>query len=381
MKKNVQTKPLSQVQLFVTKRNTLEQKISSYYENTQNVSDVIQYAVAIMVKNALVLSDYSEFLKELVRELFLHAEPSEVLRKNLCYFKPYFKSGEFDKVVNRLFKNRKEYLQFSEEARSICKYLHTEDAPAKEDAKYGYHLVSVFKAASEKKHSWILRNIDPAMSKEEAREKTRALLKVLTILTIFEQNGSRKFAQLVKFDYIESANVMHYEESQELLKESDQNSEDAKETLTIMVPHGFDPRTLSDAEAIVLIQAHLPEGKTLADIEVLFVERPADSAEAADPADPVFDPPVISNEVQQESHEPESASIKEDRAIGVADPPETKSTPKRSTNNRPLSGRQLSALSLINNRERGQSQQTSSGKRSGKKKGGSGSQKNKKRKK
>ncbi|WP_251865032.1 hypothetical protein [Enterococcus malodoratus] len=381
MKKNVQTKPLSQVQLFVTKRNTLEQKISSYYENTQNVSDVIQYAVAIMVKNALVLSDYSEFLKELVRELFLHAEPSEVLRKNLCYFKPYFKSGEFDKVVNRLFKNRKEYLQFSEEARSICKYLHTEDAPAKEDAKYGYHLVSVFKAASEKKHSWILRNIDPAMSKEEAREKTRALLKVLTTLTIFEQNGSRKFAQLVKFDYIESANVMHYEESQELLKESDQNSEDAKETLTIMVPHGFDPRTLSDAEAIVLIQAHLPEGKTLADIEVLFVERPADSAEAADPADPVFDPPVISNEVQQESHEPESASIKEDRAIGVADPPETKSTPKRSTNNRPLSGRQLSALSLINNRERGQSQQTSSGKRSGKKKGGSGSQKNKKRKK
>lgn len=378
MKKNVQTKPLSQVQLFVTKRNTLEQKISSYYENTQNVSDVIQYAVAIMVKNALVLSDYSEFLIELVRELFLHAEPSEVLRKNLCYFKPYFKGGEFDKVVNRLFKNRKEYLQFSEEARSIYKYLHAEDALAKEDAKYGYHLVSVFKAASGKKHSWILRNIDPAMSKEEAREKTRALLKVLTTLTIFEQNGSRKFAQLVKFDYIESANVMHHEESQELLEESDKNSEDAKETITIMVPHGFDPRTLSDVEAIVLIQAHLPEGKTLADIEVLFVERPADSAEAADP---VFDPPVISNEVKQESHEPESALIKEDRAIGVADPPETESTPKRSTNNRPLSGRQLSALSLINNRERGQGQQTSSGKRSGKKKGGSGSQKNKKRKK
>lgn len=378
MKKNVQTKPLSQVQLFVTKRNTLEQKISSYYENTQNVSDVIQYAVAIMVKNALVLSDYSEFLIELVRELFLHAEPSEVLRKNLCYFRPYFKGGEFDKVVNRLFKNRKEYLQFSEEARSIYKYLHAEDALAKEDAKYGYHLVSVFKAASGKKHSWILRNIDPAMSKEEAREKTRALLKVLTTLTIFEQNGSRKFAQLVKFDYIESANVMHHEESQELLEESDKNSEDAKETITIMVPHGFDPRTLSDAEAIVLIQAHLPEGKTLADIEVLFVERPADSAEAADP---VFDPPVISNEVKQESHEPESALIKEDRAIGVADPPETESTPKRSTNNRPLSGRQLSALSLINNRERGQGQQTSSGKRSGKKKGGSGSQKNKKRKK
>ena len=113
MKKNVQTKPLSQMQLFVTKRSTLEQKITRYFEHTKNVSMVIQYAVAIMIKNALVLSDYSDFLKDLVRELFLTAEPSDVLRKNLPYFKPYFKSGEFDTVVHRLFSNKKSYLKFS----------------------------------------------------------------------------------------------------------------------------------------------------------------------------------------------------------------------------------------------------------------------------
>ncbi|MGM0169493.1 hypothetical protein IGI39_003809 [Enterococcus sp. AZ135] len=337
MKKTVQTKPLSQVQLFVTKRSTLEPKIISYFEHTKNVSAVIQYAVAIMVKNALVLSDYSYFLKDLVRELFMTAEPSDVLRKNLAYFKPYFKSGEFERIISRLFTNKKEYLEHSKAARLTNKYLYAEHTLPMEDLKYGYNLVSVFKATNGKKYSWTLRDIHPAMAEEEKREDTRMLLKILTTLTIFQQGEIRKFAQFVKFDYFEGANVSHYEEPQEELQQEIDPllTERPKEKLTIRVPYGFDPRTLSDTEALVLIRSHLPEGRTLEDVEVLFVERPA---ETADQQKNPFTPPVISDFGIAERHP----------AVGVADPVIAESTKTQIRNNtRPRSGSQLSAVSLI----------------------------------
>ena len=44
-----------------------------------------------------------------------------------------------------------------------------------------------------------------------------------------------------------------------------------------MVPHGFDPRTLSETELVVLVQAYLPKVKTIEDVHVLFVERSAEA--------------------------------------------------------------------------------------------------------
>lgn len=343
MKKIQQIKPLSQVQLFVTKRPTLEAKVTSYFEHSKDVSAIIQYAVAIMVKNALVLSDYSCFLKDLIREIFLTAEPSDILRKNLSYFKPYFKSGEFDVIIKRLFKNKKDYLQCSEEARLISKYLHTETAAPNEGSEYHYHLITVFKASNGKKHTWTLRDIHPAVAHEENCERTRLLLKLLTTLTLFQQEDVRKFAEFVKFDYFKAANVSHYEEPQE---EVPVPSEEPKEKVTIRVPHGFDPRTLSDTEAMVLIQAHMPEGKTFDDIEVLFVERPADSVAEREPVNVV--PPTITDFVQEQSAQAAAQRpLEEESSVAIAEPSKYDTAAKRSFNNRPLSGRQLSALSLI----------------------------------
>lgn len=390
MKKNVQTKPLSQMQLFVTKRSTLEQKIISYFEHTKNVSMVIQYAVAIMIKNALVLSDYSDFLKDLVRELFLTAEPSDVLRKNLPYFKPYFKSGEFDTVVHRLFSNKKAYLKFSEEARLTSKHLHSVIQAPTEISKYNYYLVAVFKATNGKRHTWTLRDINPAVTTEEAGEQTYKLLELLTTLPLFEQGDSWKFAQYVKFDYFKNAKVMHHEAPKEELEEmiepkaalqqkqsesaqiSDEPTEEAKEELTIMVPHGFDPRTLSDAEAWTLVQAHLPEGKRLEEMAVVFVERPAEPSEEQEPA---FVPPTISDFVQQ-SHVQKS---EEQPAAGVVEPPKPEPVKERTRKNRPLSGSQLAAQSLINSR--GSRQEGTTGKTSKKNKHKGKNGKNRKRKK
>lgn len=78
-KSDVQTKPLTERQIFSIKRDNLERKIISYFEHSQNVSAVIEYAVAIMVRNTLILSDYSFMFQDLICELLLTAKPSNTL--------------------------------------------------------------------------------------------------------------------------------------------------------------------------------------------------------------------------------------------------------------------------------------------------------------
>lgn len=153
---------------------------------------------------------------------------------------------------------------------------------------------------------------------------------------------------------------------------SEEPTEEAKEELTIMVPHGFDPRTLSDAEAWALVQAHLPEGKRLEEMAVVFVERPAEPSAEQEPA---FVPPTISDFVQQ-SHVQKS---EEQPAVGVAEPPKPEPVKERTRKNRPLSGSQLAAQSLINSR--GSRQEGTSGKTSKKNKHKGKNGKNRKRKK
>ena len=97
---------------------------------------------------------------------------------------------------------------------------------------------------------------------------------------------------------------------------------------------------------MVLIQAHMPEGKTFDDIEVLFVERPADPVVEREPVSVV--PPTITDFVQEQSDQAAAQRpLEEESPVAIAEPPKYDTAVKRSSNNRPLSGRQLSALSLI----------------------------------
>jgi len=290
MKKRVQEKPLSQVQLFVTKRPTLEQKVRSYFEHSRNVSAVIQYAVAIMVKNALVLSDYSFFLKDLVRELFMTAEPSDVLRKNLGYFTAYFSSEELDNVIDRLFQKKQDYLHLSAEARRNSHVLQSL-AKQGETSNYCYHLVSVFIGSNGKKHTWTLREINPIMAEAHMQEATRSLLKILTTLTIFQQEDNQKFAQFIKFDYVKSAHVSHYEEPQEELPQESEESlaENPKETLEQKEIPAVGLVKLAGGATESLHEEQLSVGAPLVE-EGFFEAHPAEVGNPANRFDPLTQP-------------------------------------------------------------------------------------------
>jgi hypothetical protein len=93
---------------------------------------------------------------------------------------------------------------------------------------------------------------------------------------------------------------------------------------------------LSYEEAVLLVKAHLPENKTLADIQVLFVERPAEAANEAS----VKETPVMFSEGSAPAKNEEDSP-----SVTVADPP-----PKKKRN-RPLSAKEAYIQGLINDRK------------------------------
>lgn len=369
MKKNAKITPLGSRQLFHMKNITLERRVKDYFQATNNASNVIEYLVAILVRNALIYEDFSFLCQSLVEEIFMTAEPSETLRRYSALFKPYFrKSGDWDKVVSRLFTNTKEYYRLSKEMRVITKYLYTEAQSQEENTKSDCVLVSFFKDSNGRKQTWILKDANP----NRPREETEALLKLLSTLTIFTGKSSRKFAEFVTFDHFGKINQYEKtqaEPAQDATEQEFSEKEDAeKETLTIMVPHGSDPRELSDEEAVALIRAHLPEGKTLADVEILFVERQAEESQEQS---------MTQSPHESRLNEARASNTNEQRAIGIADPPQEDARKTRSESSDPLSQSQSPAKSLNNKSKKPQTQNTANS--SGKNKKIDGSRRKKKK--
>ena len=54
--------PLQERQLFQMKRESLEKRICQYYEDTQNADVVIEYGMALLVRNAMILSIFLRLL-------------------------------------------------------------------------------------------------------------------------------------------------------------------------------------------------------------------------------------------------------------------------------------------------------------------------------
>ncbi|MDT2661369.1 hypothetical protein P7E02_15950 [Enterococcus hulanensis] len=184
---------LNQRQIFGMKKENLAKKINQYYSETRDLASVLEYIVAILVRNALVTSDFSLFMNELVRELYLSAEPNEVLRRMSPYFQDYFTKREWDTVIKRLFKSKTNYFQNTKTARENQKHLtkpNTKKAPL-DDREVA--IESVFQDANGKNHKWTLRDADPLKEKKDFEP----ILAILTTLSIFENNGVRRFVQLV----------------------------------------------------------------------------------------------------------------------------------------------------------------------------------------
>lgn len=283
---------LNQRQIFGMKKENLAKKINQYYSETRDLASVLEYIVAILVRNALVTSDFSLFMNELVRELYLSAEPNEVLRRMSPYFQDYFTKREWDAVIKRLFKSKTNYFQNTKTARENQKHLtkpNTKKAPL-DDREVA--IESVFQDANGKNHKWTLRDADPLKGKKDFEP----ILAILTTLSIFENNGVRRFVQLVGskriFSEIEvivekkakakkaksekgaskkNATKKEQPQSAQKLPADSMNKQDRQMKRTTL-PADFDPYSLSEEELVKLVESTIPADAVLKDFHFEYTD-------------------------------------------------------------------------------------------------------------
>lgn len=367
MKAKEQKTPLSQRQLLGMKPSTLEAKIISYFEFSQDVSSVIKYLVITMMRNALVTTDFSFLCRELICDLFMTAGPNDVMRKYCTYFEDYFKKrGDWDKVIRRLFADKKEYYRLSEETRSYKKILDTPGTNEVKNPDHTIRLVSVFEDAAGKKHTLTLRDADERRSKAEINK----ILEIMTTVDLFETaTGVRRFMTLVKANRPGTIETLDEEEVQdESQVESVQNLEaESKEvqTIEIVVSENFDPEVLSEKELLAMIRVGHPDVVSLQDVHVVFTEQVPQPDEDVEMQEPILEPVIDSNSPQPGSQSKSST--------GVSDPPATDQ--KKPKKRKRLTAKQAYAQSVIENR--GNNIQKGSGKNKKNKNG----KKNKKKRK
>lgn len=255
----MEIKKLQQRQLFCTKRETVEKKVVQYFEKTQDADSVVEYAIALMVRHALVLGDFSLLFQDVIREIYSHARPSNTLKKFFPYFQSYFSDSEWQQIIKRLFISEKKYKKATKNTRIQASYLNNTGSAAITKEFGSYTLVTIYKDASGKKHTWRLRDADPRNTVEE----TERILEILTNLTIFQKDGVRRFAEYIDYDCagttIVSSSRGTKEQTQAAisLQHDDSLAEDAD------FLEGYDLNTLSKESLIVLIKQIFKEAKAV----------------------------------------------------------------------------------------------------------------------
>ena len=252
------TKPLSQITIYTMGRENLEKRISKFYADSSDSDTVIQYLVAVLIRHSLCISDFSDFCSDLVRELLLFAEPTDVLRKCGPLFQNYFKEEkEWTQVKNRLYKNKNEYHRFNNRLSDCKKYLFTPTTPVEETDGQQYKILSTFEDAVGKLHTWSLRDADSNSS----GMKIDAVLELMSSLTIFEKEGIRRFVKLENSD-IQNCTRHPKIRKGKVVEESVKVETvcSKEEALTEL-----DFSHMTEDEKLNLIKALLPEGLVLTD--------------------------------------------------------------------------------------------------------------------
>ena len=81
------TVKLGQRQIFGMKNTNLMKRVAKYFEQTKNASQVVEYLVAILLRDALCVGDFSlESLTELIHQIFLTTTPNDTFAEALCHF-------------------------------------------------------------------------------------------------------------------------------------------------------------------------------------------------------------------------------------------------------------------------------------------------------
>lgn len=187
---------LGQRQIFGMKKANLMKRINRYFEQTNRVAEVVEYLVAVLLREALCVGDFTPS-EELIHQLFLHSEPNDTLRRYSVFFERFFSKDEWRMVVDRLFKNEADYHEYTKETCRYRAFLENNHCENPKSSEYQFYIVSNFKDINGKRHTWILR--DTKIIPPEFESETAEILKILTSLTIFQVSGVRRFAEYVDF--------------------------------------------------------------------------------------------------------------------------------------------------------------------------------------
>ncbi|MDT2521746.1 hypothetical protein [Enterococcus raffinosus] len=212
--------PLQERQLLQMNRDSLEKRIQQYYNETKNEDVVIEYGLVLLVRNAMVMDDYSFICKDLICKIFLEGKPNNTKRDFCLYFYDYFEYSEWEIVRNRLFKNRAEFSEWTRGIRPETKCFRAAAAPTydkfdeilsyatqnypeeqraaafADKENYDFCYKAYFADANGKKHMVTFKHADISKSGAELY----ILFEMLTKLTIFEKDGVRRFTEIMADD-------------------------------------------------------------------------------------------------------------------------------------------------------------------------------------
>ncbi|MBO0454890.1 hypothetical protein [Candidatus Enterococcus murrayae] len=253
----METKQLTRRQIFTMKnRKNLEKKVHKFWEETKNTDLVVEYIVAIILRNALIVSDFSLPCPEIVRELLFQAQPNDTLRKFCPFFKDYVEEHEWLSIIKRLFKNETKYYKATKKMRLYEGYLKDRGHAVITDQYDSYTLTSIFEDANGKKHTWNLRDADPSNTLEE----TKRILRVLTTLTIFHKGDVRQFVKFMDCDFKGTTTIYSTKQPKEQSAQK-LTTETTKATVENSMLEGFDLSMLTKEELIALIKEIFEEAE------------------------------------------------------------------------------------------------------------------------
>lgn len=274
-------KKLSSRQIFGVKRESVEKRIEAYFEETNDGKTVVQYAFALLLRNALSVNDFSGMLATIIQQIFLSSQPDDTLRSLAPFFKSYFSGGEWEKVVTRLFGNKKSYHAYDATITHYKKYVFEKTTPIDELRNQQYKYLSVFLKENGETHTWSLRDADPNISEE----KFQAVIELLSMLTVFEKDGNRLFVEVVSSDLM-NCTRRSLIKKKKATKKNAENEElemieekalpfgstladlfhptaSEEEEMKIALPAGIQLEDLSEEELLKIVTEQLPEGATL----------------------------------------------------------------------------------------------------------------------
>ncbi|MGL9727695.1 hypothetical protein [Enterococcus sp. DIV0756] len=274
-------KKLSSRQIFGVKRESVERRIEAYFEETNDGKTVVQYAFALLLRNALSVTDFSGMLATIIQQIFLSSQPDDTLCSLAPFFKSYFSGGEWENVVTRLFGNKKNYHAYDATITHYKKYVFEKTTPIDELRNQQYKYTSVFLKENGETHTWSMRDADPNISEE----KFQAIIELLSMLTVFEKDGNRLFVEVVSSDLMnctrrslikkKKAPKKNAEnEEPEIIEEKPlpfgstladliRPAESEEEEMKITLPAGIQLEDLSEEELLKIVTEQLPEGATL----------------------------------------------------------------------------------------------------------------------